>query len=165
MGQKETFSALLEEWINRHYGKCEVLVAETEEPATALYYLDHFGVKFHPDLVLLGITLGNDIAQTYFSLDGGYILTLAPGDVRIERPKNPQKARLSREGKIPPDYLQPRTPLDRMASQLGRWLRKRRLLSRFFQEEEPSPVGGIGLRPCLTSTMVWGCTPLLYLRK
>ncbi len=152
VGQKETFSSMLEEWINHHYGKCEVLVAQTEEPATALYYLDRFGVKFHPHLVLLGITLGNDIAQTYFSLkpDGGYHLTVAQGDVRIERQEGSQKIlRLLKEYHIPADYLQPQTPLEQMVSQLGRWLRKRQLLCRLFQEEEPITSSGDRTPPLL----------------
>lgn len=36
--QDETFSHLREEWINHKYGKAEILVAEIEDPATALYY-------------------------------------------------------------------------------------------------------------------------------
>jgi hypothetical protein len=152
VGQKETFSYLLEEWINQGYGKCEVLVAQTEEPATALYYLDRFGVKFHPDLVLLGITLGNDLAQTYFSLapDGTYILTLAPGDVRIERQEgSPNTLRLLKEYHIPGDYLQPQTPLEQMVSQLGRWLRQGHLARRLFQEEEPITSWGDRTPPLL----------------
>ncbi|MHB8068272.1 MAG: SGNH/GDSL hydrolase family protein [Desulfobaccales bacterium] len=149
VGQKETFSSLLEEWINRHYGKCEVLVAQTEEPATALYYLEHFGVKFHPDVVLLGITLGNDIAQNYLSLDRNFVLPLAQGDVRIERNNSPPKAWSLEECKIPADYLQPRTPLEQMVAELGRWLRKRRLFCRLFQEDEPITSGWVWYPPRL----------------
>ncbi|MEW6658385.1 MAG: hypothetical protein AB1424_06970 [Thermodesulfobacteriota bacterium] len=161
VGQKETVSSLLEEWINHHYGKCEVLVAQTEEPATALYYLDRFGVRFHPDLVLLGITLGNDIAQTYLSLDPyrGYNLTVTPGDARIEQHKGTQKTfRFLREYKIPSDYLQSQTPLAQMVSEMGHWLRKRHLVRRLYQEDEPitswgdrnppllfDPINGLGM--------------------
>jgi hypothetical protein len=141
VGQKETFSALLEAWISRNYGPCEVLVAQVQDPITALYYLDRFGVKFHPDLVLLGLTLGNDLAQNYKDLDphhGPYILTLAPGEVRIGLNKHPPK--LDRPPwleRIPPEYLQPQTPLEQVVSHLGRWLRKRYLVRRLFQEKEP----------------------------
>jgi hypothetical protein len=58
VGQKETFSYLLERWINQRYGHAEVMVSELEEPATALHFLKKFGLGYHPQIVLLGITLG-----------------------------------------------------------------------------------------------------------
>ncbi len=77
VGQHETFSSLQEQLINREYGQAEVMVAEISDPANALYYLDQFGLRLKPHIVLLGITLGNDISQTYVTLDpqGSYILT------------------------------------------------------------------------------------------
>ena len=86
VGQDETFSSLQEQWINRKYGQAEIMVAETSDPANALYYLDQFGLQLKPQIVLLGITLGNDISQTYQSLDpqGSYILTLEDGKVHLE---------------------------------------------------------------------------------
>jgi len=149
VGQKEVFSSLLEQWINQHYGKCEVLVTETEEPAIALYCLDRFGVKFHPDVVLLGITLGNDIAQNYFSLDSRYSLTMDSGGVGIERHDNLQKSRSPEGYMIPADYLEPRTTLEQMVTELGRWLRKRRLLCRLLQDDEPITSGWVRNPPRL----------------
>ena len=92
VGQEETFSHLQERWINQNYGKAEVLVAEIEEPTAALYYLVKFGIKMNPDVVLLGITLGNDIAESYVGLDpkGPYILNLEQGKVHIDKNKNQQ---------------------------------------------------------------------------
>ena len=65
IGQNETFSFLLEKWINKTYKKSEVLISCIEEPTTGLYYLSKFGQKYNPDIILLGITIGNDIAQTF----------------------------------------------------------------------------------------------------
>ena len=87
VGQEETFSFLLEQWINQKLGKCEVLVSEIEEPITGLYYLSKSGIAFHPHIVLLGITIGNDIAQSYIALDqnGGNSLKVDNGNVIIEK--------------------------------------------------------------------------------
>jgi hypothetical protein len=138
VGQEETFSYLQEQWINQKCGRAEILVAEIEDPATALYYLSLHGIKFNPDLVLLGITLGNDITQSYWGLDpkGGFVLGLGE-EVSIDINKKPGIG-LSDLGvyQIPPAYLAPRPepgPLDRV----GAWLKKRYLLRRFFQEYEP----------------------------
>ncbi|HEX9944241.1 MAG TPA: hypothetical protein VGG03_19695, partial [Thermoanaerobaculia bacterium] len=70
MGQDDTFGALLERWLREsgEHRDVEVLLAATEEPATSLYYLERWGLSWKPHLVLLGLTLGNDIAQVYFTL-------------------------------------------------------------------------------------------------
>ncbi|MEZ5312986.1 MAG: hypothetical protein R2862_04670 [Thermoanaerobaculia bacterium] len=44
----------------------EALIAEVEDPVTARDYLDRFGVVLEPTLVLVGLTLGNDLDQIYF---------------------------------------------------------------------------------------------------
>ena len=69
VGQEETFSRLLERKLGERVGPCEVLVSCVEEPATGLYWLEQFGQSYRPHLVLLGLTLGNDIAQTYVAVD------------------------------------------------------------------------------------------------
>jgi hypothetical protein len=93
-------------------------------------------------MVLLGITLGNDLAQAYLGLDpkGGYVLKLEPGKVQIDR--NKQKPKLGfKHGlevyKIPPDYLETPSVLQKFLDEAGPWLKKRNLLRRFFQAEEP----------------------------
>jgi hypothetical protein len=139
VGQDETFSARLEEWINRKKGKAEVLVVETEEPATALYYLDRFGLKLKPQIVLLGITLGNDIAQAYQALDPGgqYLLTITDARVRLdENPRSRLGFQQLAAYKIPPDYLKSEDPVTRFIRHAGLWLKKRRLLRRFYQDRE-----------------------------
>lgn len=69
--QEETYSHLLEARLEAtgRWRDVEVLIAVVEEPATGLAYLDDEGLRWQPDLVLLGITLGNDLAQTYVTLD------------------------------------------------------------------------------------------------
>jgi hypothetical protein len=138
-GQDETLAHWQNEWINRRYGPAEILVAETEEPCTALYYLDRFGLKLKPQIVLLGITLGNDIVQAYQSLDahGKYVLTTVNGQVHIEV----SHSYLIGFGqlaahKIPPDYLKSENLGERFIRRFGRWLRKRRVLRPFYQQHE-----------------------------
>ena len=66
--QEETFSRLLEKDLAAR-GPAEVLISEIEEPVTGLFWLDRSGARFHPAVVLLGVTLGNDIAQAGLALD------------------------------------------------------------------------------------------------
>jgi lysophospholipase L1-like esterase len=139
VGQHETFSYLQEQWINRQYGIAEVMVAEISDPANALYYLDRFGLQLKPHIVLLGITLGNDIAQAYQGLDshGAYILTRGDGKVHIEKNHKPMISfRQLAVYKIPPAYLISQTPGERFIRQISRWIKRRRLLRRFYQEDE-----------------------------
>ena len=89
IGQNETFSSLLEQFFNskkdgREY---EVLISCIESPIKGLNYLSKFGIKFNPDVVLLGITLGNDILQSYTGIDskGPFILD----DLQEEIKENP----------------------------------------------------------------------------
>ena len=82
--QEETFSRLLEKDLAAR-GPAEVLISEIEEPVTGLYWLDRSGVRFHPALVLLGVTLGNDIAQAGLALDPPGFYRIEPPDFHIER--------------------------------------------------------------------------------
>lgn len=89
IGQNETFSSLLEQFFNsKKDGKeYEVLISCIESPIKGLNYLSKFSIKFNPDVVLLGITLGNDILQSYTGLDskGSFILD----DLQKEIKENP----------------------------------------------------------------------------
>ncbi|MFC1852565.1 hypothetical protein ACFL27_20400 [candidate division CSSED10-310 bacterium] len=73
--QEHIFSHHLEKWLNERFGEAEVLIAHIEEPVTGLYYLTKVGLKFQPHIVFLGITLANDIGQSYQNLhhQGKYI--------------------------------------------------------------------------------------------
>jgi hypothetical protein len=85
--QAATFSSLLEQRIAREVGPSEVLVSCVEDPAAGLFWLDLHGQSFHPHVVLLGITLGNDIAQTHVALDpqGPFLLDVEADTIHIER--------------------------------------------------------------------------------
>ena len=138
VGQEETFSYLQERWINQNYGKAELLVAEIEEPTTALYYLVKFGIKMNPDVVLLGITLGNDIAQSYVGLDpkGIYILNMEHGKIQIENNKN-QKLGYTHgleNYKLPPEYLD--SCLPRLLGHVTMWWKWSCLWLRFFPQDK-----------------------------
>jgi hypothetical protein len=152
VGQHETFSSLQEQLINREYGQAEVMVAEISDPANALYYLEQFGLRWKPHIVLLGITLGNDISQTYVTLDpqGSYILTLEDGKVHLEYThKLPIPIRQLASHRIPPEYLISQGPGERFVRQISRWIKRRRLLRRFYQEQEAITTGGDWQRPGL----------------
>ncbi len=70
VGQSEHYSAQLEDYLNKDIQekKCESLVACTENPVMGIKYLNEHGLKYQPDIVLLGITLGNDLTQTFINL-------------------------------------------------------------------------------------------------
>jgi hypothetical protein len=143
--QHETFSYFQEQWINREYGEAEVMVPEISDPANALYYLDRFGLRLKPHIVLLGITLGNDIAQAYQGLDphGGFILTMEAGKVHIDVNHTASFNNKQLEVyKIPPAYLISENPTDRLVMEVSRWIKKRHLLRRFYQDYTPIVTGG-----------------------
>ena len=152
VGQHETFSSLQEQLINREYGKAEVMVAEISDPANALYYLEQFGIRLKPHIVLLGITLGNDISQAYLGLDphGGYTLTLEDGKVHLAVNHNPPMSLKQLSAyKIPPEYLITQSPGERLVRQISRWTKRRRLLRRFYQDQEAITTGGDWQHPSL----------------
>jgi hypothetical protein len=75
VGQDDTFSALTEDIVARRNPTIhvEIMVSVIEDPAFGLLFLQEHGLGYEPDLVILGITLGNDIQQTlgrlFFTLD------------------------------------------------------------------------------------------------
>ena len=134
--QDASFSHLRQQWLNHKYGQAEILVAETEEPATALYYLKKFGLKLEPRIVILGLTLGNDIAEAYLGLGRRYIITTTNGRVHIEiNPKPLPKVNLA-ACQMPPAYLKSENPSQRFIRHAGNWLAHRHLLRRFYQRHE-----------------------------
>lgn len=92
--QEATFSRLLEKSLRSGGVPAEVLIAEIEEPSTGLWWLLHGGFDWRPSLILLGVTLGNDVAQSFFSVD-------PPGDYRIE----------VRDGRVEMEQLASPTPV------------------------------------------------------
>lgn len=136
VGQEETFSHLQERWINENYGKAELLVAEIEEPTAALYYLVKFGIKMNPDVVLLGITLGNDIAEANAGMDpkGPYVLNIEQGRVHIDKNKNQRLVYDNRLNRLPSEYLNSYLP--RLLGWVDMWWKRRALWGRFFPQDE-----------------------------
>lgn len=146
--QHETFSYLLQEHLREEgrFEDAEVLIAVTEEPVTGLDYLAHRGLALRPHVVLLGLTLGNDIAQAWVNLHpwGPYTLTWEEGGATIggnpaARPE--ELRRRAEELRIPERCLRPgaapaaeRTAwLDTLA---GRWRLARLLAGRLRARRE-----------------------------
>ncbi len=90
LARKDTYSAHWERWLRKRGQRdSEVLISLVEDPVQGLFYLSRFGQRFEPDVAILGITLGNDIAQAYVRLDprGDYRLNpAAPGGIERSDP-------------------------------------------------------------------------------
>lgn len=97
--QTKTMGFLLEKELNekkpyKDYDNYEVIVAGNDNPTNAWYYYQEHGHKYNPHLVLLGITIGNDLTwNTYRSTftpvrksDGS--LTLEWTKLRVQRKQN-----------------------------------------------------------------------------
>lgn len=95
VNQDQNFSYLLESRLNQldqFQQRVEVMISCIEDPPTGLYYLTRYGVHFHPHIVLFGVSLGNDITESYLRIDqrGEFILDFDGNELRIERKDNPQ---------------------------------------------------------------------------
>ncbi len=97
--QTKTMGYLLEKELNekkphQDYDRYEVMVAGNDNPTNAWYYYQEHGHKYNPHLVLLGVTIGNDLTwNTYRSTfipvrksDGS--LTLEWTKLRVQRKQN-----------------------------------------------------------------------------
>jgi hypothetical protein len=138
VGQEQTFSYLLEQWLNRNLGPAEVMVSEIEEPAKALYYLNEYGLGYHPDIVLLGITLGNDIAQNYLSLDpkGVYKLTIDHDRVTIEPQTVDYSAIKALNDAVPAAYLERESYLQHKWHDIRRGFTRLWLMRGLYKDRE-----------------------------
>jgi len=59
--------------------KIELIVALLEDTAIATQWMKAHGLKYQPDLVIIGVTLGNDVAQTCISREPAFSgFTTAP---------------------------------------------------------------------------------------
>lgn len=175
LGQEDTVAAQLEAWLRDGGGfpGAEVLITAIEEPATGLRYLEHHGFAFDPQVVMLGLTLGNDVAQVYFNLGpkgryrlehpaGGWTLALNPEADReaslraVEEPRLPAAA-LRGPGPGPPQApalgppsgLESRLHIVRVLRQAAADRRDRAtaypILSIWNQYQEPRLFDGNGL--------------------
>jgi hypothetical protein len=73
VGQDDTYSRRLEAWASERFGPTEVLVANIESPPRGVDWLERWGWAWAPDLVLMGVTLGNDVASSWIALHPGPI--------------------------------------------------------------------------------------------
>lgn len=95
VGQESTFSRHIETWSTQRFGPTEVWIANIESPPRGLAWLAAYGWAWSPDLVLLGVTLGNDIAASWVALHPTPITPAAveaialPASARVERPASP----------------------------------------------------------------------------
>jgi len=112
--QEATFSRRIEKGLAAAGVPAEVLIAETEEPVTGLWWLRTSGLSYRPALVILGITFGNDFAQAYLALDppGEFRIAIRDGAVEMQRvpvfTRAPERPEF--ESKLPPDALRPDAP-------------------------------------------------------
>jgi hypothetical protein len=88
-----------------------VLVAGNNNPANAWFHHQEHGFRYYPDLVILGVTLGNDI--TWHNYGAGLIPETGPdGSVRLrlessERPDGRRDTWLA----LPPDAYRAPSPV------------------------------------------------------
>lgn len=91
VGQDDTYSRRLEAWASERLGPTEVLVANIESPPRGVEWLERWGWAWAPDLVLMGVTLGNDVASSWIALHPGGV---TPAEVEaFELPAHAWKAR------------------------------------------------------------------------
>ena len=125
VGQESTFSFLLEKDLSsKNPGlNVEVMVSVIEDPLTGLYFLASQGVSYLPDLVILGITLGNDLAQAYWNMDGRFrIIDDEPYVEEIVDWEASKKRRAEIEAQvIPKECLSSRTANSNLNSKGPRW--------------------------------------------
>lgn len=89
--QKRTMGYVLEQFISRNlqgsdFRHCEVLISGHNNPANAWYYYQEHGRRFAPHVVVLGVTLGNDLTwhnygagiRSSFDDSGIRVLEVAP---------------------------------------------------------------------------------------
>jgi hypothetical protein len=71
--QEHTIGFVLQETLNAHLRKnqqVEVMISGHNNPANAWYYYQEHGRKYHPDLVILGLTVGNDFTSHNYCYGG-----------------------------------------------------------------------------------------------
>ena len=72
--QEKTIGYLMEQALSAAlpkggYSRCEVLISGHNNPTTAWYGYQEHGSKYQPDLVILGISLSNDITWNNYGVD------------------------------------------------------------------------------------------------
>lgn len=170
LAQEDTVGAQLERALREdgRFGQAEVLIAAIEHPAKGLEYLERFGLAFKPQAVYLGLTLGNDVAQIYFTTVEAGEYRLKPDGVEPNPGYNHAAAvELVRSQSLPADALGPKpgaTPwnaqppmvpgparfhlasfLSRMKTDLAERRRPQAILSTWGEYSSPRLFDGNGL--------------------
>lgn len=155
VGQDQTFSFLVERFLSaRHMSRnVEVMVSVIEDPLTGVYYLANRGNAYSPDLVVLGITLGNDLAQIYSEMDHTYdVITQFPFVRLLGRDTRDAWVKSLEAQTLPVDCLAPRVATDNppkpVWSDLYPWRSKKELrlvtllssIGRRFEYQAPQTV-------------------------
>ncbi len=91
--QTRTIGYLLEQALNKNekvdgINAYEVMISSHSDPADAWYYYQEFGFRYHPQLILLGVTIGNDLTRHGYrsslwpetDANGNRVLTLKKSD-------------------------------------------------------------------------------------
>jgi hypothetical protein len=71
--QRHTIGYVVQEILNAHLGRnrrVEVMISGHNNPANAWYYYQEHGHNYHPDLVILGLTIGNDFISHNYCYGG-----------------------------------------------------------------------------------------------
>ncbi len=104
--QNETIGAVLEATLERElsgapYTDAEVLISGHNNPSSAAYYLQEHGLKYQPNLVVVAITLGNDL--TWHNYRSSVYSTVSDdGELVLELARKPQQT-----GREQPNLLLP----------------------------------------------------------
>ena len=114
VGQEDTYSRRLEVALDARFPGIEVAIAVAGDPGDALRYLERFGHDLAPDLILLTLTLGNDIVQTHAG---------------AQRPPLRFKGDLD-AFVLPESALRPAAGLGRAGLRFRRWLERLAIVSR-----------------------------------
>lgn len=83
--QTRTIGFQLERRLNESGIPAEVLISGHDNPVNAWYYFQEHGRSFHPHLVVLGVTMGNDLA--WHGLGSAFAAGTGPDGERVLRLK------------------------------------------------------------------------------
>jgi len=93
--QNQTFSFLVEKALNEQNENInvEVMISMIKDPYTGLEWLKKYGTDYDPDLIIVGVTLGNDISQVLAKSMGDELSKIninerLPEDCLIDRSEN-----------------------------------------------------------------------------
>jgi hypothetical protein len=86
--QEQTIGFILQETLNTRLSnkrRVEVMISGHNNPANAWYYYQEHGRKYHPELVILGLTLGNDFTSHNYCYGGLLPQVGEDGRIRLNK--------------------------------------------------------------------------------